>query len=193
MKAEIHTDICTLVFIAALLTRPKRWQQLKHPGTGERQNVVYLAEGILPSLKKEGDSDTCSNLDESWRRCATWNKPVTRKYYMISLPWGIYREVRFTQTESRWWFLRLERRGDWSACTSLVAQSCLTLSDPMDYRLLCPWNFPVKNTRVGCHFLLQGIFLTQGWNPCLLCLLHWQVDSLPLSYLGSRGEWSISI
>ena len=29
-------------------------------------------------------------------------------------------------------------------------------------RLLCPWNSPGKNTGVGCHFLLQGIFLTQG-------------------------------
>ena len=28
--------------------------------------------------------------------------------------------------------------------------------------------FPAKNTRVGCHVLLQGIFPTQGWNPCLL-------------------------
>ena len=35
-------------------------------------------------------------------------------------------------------------------------------------RLLCPWNSPGKNTRVGWHFLLQGIFLTQGWNPGLL-------------------------
>ena len=31
-------------------------------------------------------------------------------------------------------------------------------------RLLCPWNFPGKNTGVGCYFLLQGIFLTQGSN-----------------------------
>ena len=45
-------------------------------------------------------------------------------------------------------------------------------------RLFCPWNFPGKNTGVGCHFLLKGIFLTQGSNPHLLCLLHWQVDSL---------------
>ena len=43
-------------------------------------------------------------------------------------------------------------------------------------RLLCPWNFPGKNTGVGCHFLLQGIFLTQGLN---LYLLHWQASSLP--------------
>ena len=35
-------------------------------------------------------------------------------------------------------------------------------------RLLCPWNFPGKSTRVGCHFLLQGIFPTQGSNPGLL-------------------------
>ena len=35
-------------------------------------------------------------------------------------------------------------------------------------RLLCPWDFPGKNTGVGCHFLLQGIFLTQGLNTGLL-------------------------
>ena len=44
-------------------------------------------------------------------------------------------------------------------------------------RLLCPWDFPGKNTGVGSHFLLQRIFSTQGSN---LCLRHWQVDSLPL-------------
>jgi len=47
-------------------------------------------------------------------------------------------------------------------------------------RLLCPWASPGKNTGVGCHFLLQGIFPTQGWIPSLLCLLRWQVDSLSL-------------
>ena len=52
------------------------------------------------------------------------------------------------------------------------------------HRDLCPWDFPGKNTGVGCHFLLQGIFLTQGSNPPLR-LLHWQADSLPLSHWGS--------
>ena len=41
---------------------------------------------------------------------------------------------------------------------------------------LYAWDFPNKNTGVGCFFLLQVIFLTQGLN---LCLLLWQVDSLP--------------
>ena len=31
----------------------------------------------------------------------------------------------------------------------------------------CPWDSPSKNTRVGCHFLIQGIFLTHGSNPSL--------------------------
>ena len=35
-------------------------------------------------------------------------------------------------------------------------------------RHLCPWDFPGKNTGAGCHFLLRGIFLTQGSNPHLL-------------------------
>ena len=39
---------------------------------------------------------------------------------------------------------------------------------------------PGKNTGVGCHALLQGIFLTKGLNPHLLHVLHWQVGSLPL-------------
>ena len=47
-------------------------------------------------------------------------------------------------------------------------------------RLLCPWNSPGKNTGVGCYVLFQGIFLTQGSNPSLLGLLHWQVGSLSL-------------
>ena len=41
---------------------------------------------------------------------------------------------------------------------------------------------------MGCRVLLQGVFLSQGWNPCLLRLLYWQADSLTLSHLGSPQE-----
>ena len=51
-------------------------------------------------------------------------------------------------------------------------------------RFLCPSDFLGKNTEVGCHFLLRGIFLNQGLKPSLLCLLHWQEYSLPLHHLG---------
>ena len=47
--------------------------------------------------------------------------------------------------------------------------------------LLCPWDFSGKNTGAGCHFFLH-IFLTQGLNPCLLCLLHCRQFLYPLSH-----------
>ena len=56
-------------------------------------------------------------------------------------------------------------------------------------RLLCPWDSPGKNTGMDCHALLQEIFLAQGSNPCLLCLLYLQVCSLPLAQMESP-EWS---
>ena len=69
--------------------------------------------------------------------------------------------------------------------TLCFVPSCPTLCSPRQpTRLLCPWNFPGKNTGVGCHFLFQGIFPTQRSNPHCLCLLHWLVDSLPLAPCG---------
>ena len=69
----------------------------------------------------------------------------------------------------------------------LIAQSCSTLR-PMDCsppgsRLLCPRNFPGKNTGVGCHSLLQGIFPTQGSNPGLP---HYRQILYHLSHQGGR-------
>ena len=71
---------------------------------------------------------------------------------------------------------------------ALHAQSCPTLAGPrLQPTKLFPWDSPGKNTGMGCHFLLQGKFLTQGSNLSLLGLLHWQVDSFPLCHLGSPG------
>ena len=46
---------------------------------------------------------------------------------------------------------------------------------------------------MGCRLLLQGIFQTQGSNLCLLHLLHWQADSLPLYHLGSPSTFSTNL
>ena len=54
-------------------------------------------------------------------------------------------------------------------------------------RLLCPWDSPGKNTGVGFHFFLLGNLPHPGSNSCVLHLLDWQVDSLPLSHLGSTS------
>ena len=68
--------------------------------------------------------------------------------------------------------LGFQRRLLTGAC-SLTLQPC----GLWPAKLFCPWDSPGKNTGVGCHFLLQGILLTQGSNPRLLCLLLWQEDS----------------
>ena len=72
----------------------------------------------------------------------------------------------------------------------LVAQSCLTLCHPMDCkprRLLCPWNSPGKNTGVGSHSLLQGIFSIWGSIPALP---HCKQILYCLSYQGSNAKIS---
>ena len=63
------------------------------------------------------------------------------------------------------------------SCSVLSGSLCPHGLQPS--RLLCPWGFSSKNTGLGCHALLQGIFLTQGLNPGLLhcrqilyCLNH---------------------
>ena len=62
-------------------------------------------------------------------------------------------------------------------------QSCPTLCHPMDCSppgSSVHGESPGKNTAVGCQALLQGIFLTQGWNPHLWRFPHWQAGSLAL-------------
>ena len=75
----------------------------------------------------------------------------------------------------------------WVFFCCLLAKSCPTLLQfhgLRPIRFLCPWDFPGKNTGVGHHSLLQGIFLIQGSN---LHLLHWQTDCLPLGHGKPQG------
>ena len=80
------------------------------------------------------------------------------------------------------WYLTIWTSGDgqWVAsvfCLLASLQLCPILCNP----ILWTWGSPGKNTGVGCHCLLQGIFPTQGSNPHLSHLLNWQVGSLPLT------------
>ena len=79
---------------------------------------------------------------------------------------------------------------------ALVAKLCLTLATPQTITHQAPLSmrFPRQDTGVGCQFLLQGIFLTQGLNPHLL-QCRWfpalQVDSLPTKPPGSHTGFTI--
>ena len=79
------------------------------------------------------------------------------------------------------WYSKPVRQGLSLLFSRSVVSDSLPPHELQPTRLLCPWDFPGKNTEVGCHSLLQGIFLIQGSNPRLLC---WQLDSLPLSQQG---------
>ena len=77
------------------------------------------------------------------------------------------------------------RHTEWSV-RRLVVSDSWRLHGLEHTRLLCPWNSPGKNNRVGCHSLLQGIFTAQGWNPSLLhCsgfLTVWATREANISY-----------
>ena len=65
----------------------------------------------------------------------------------------------------------------------LVTKSCLTLVTPQS--VLCPWNSPGRNTRVGCHFLLQGrrAIFVEGQRFFVEGLNCWRALFPPLNYL----------
>ena len=73
---------------------------------------------------------------------------------------------------------------------------------PQPIRLLCLWEFSSKATRVGCHFLLQGVFPTKGLNPHLLASLadssaqwlsHWEALNYYYSALNSSPLLNLNL
>ena len=86
-----------------------------------------------------------------------------------------------------------DRELPWGCLVCVCAkslQSDMTLCDPVDHAHQCPLSMGFSRKEywsggVGCCALLQGLFPTQGWNPHLIHLLHWQAGSLPLVPTGS--------
>ena len=107
--------------------------------------------------------------------------------------WNIQCRTKLNRCKSHWiinsWFSKLHgklaphRRSPESSVLSRFSRVWLyvILRTVESTRLLCPWDSPGKNTGVGCHFLLQGVFLTQRSNLHLLRLLHWQAGALTLA------------
>ena len=116
-------------------------------------------------------------------REAAW-KPVRQQRALPWIRWwtGSQPCLAPSSPSVKWvgWRIRGRRSKDHIHLDFIIGakslQSCLILHDLVDCRLLspllCPWDSPGKDTGVGGHALLQGIFLTQAWNLRLLCLLH---------------------
>ena len=99
--------------------------------------------------------------------------------YSLSRVFSVRFIFQFVTTE----ILQMVSTQDRVAVVVVQLLGCVQLFEiPWIVSRQAPWGSPGKSPGVGCHFLLQGIFPGQGSNPCLL---HWQVDSLPLSHQGS--------
>ena len=121
--------------------------------------------------KPAGDSHPQSGLGTS-RICGPRHFTTTRLVFLFKLV-------------SDGWDTQLLRVCVCECVSHSVVSDSLGSHGLQTTRLLCPWDSPGKNTGVGCHSLLQGIFLTQGWNPGLL---HCRQILYRLSHQGSPYE-----
>ena len=58
----------------------------------DKQTVIYTCNGILFSLIKEWNSDTCNNMDKLWKHYAKWNKPYTKGHILYDSTYLRYLE-----------------------------------------------------------------------------------------------------
>ena len=135
-----------------------------------------------------------SPLHGTCRACAS------KGCWKVSMSWCTGSSWHSVQTLWKCWSLsitHLSVRYHVGQCTC----ACSAVSDSSwrhgPIRLLCPWNFPGKNTGVGCHFLLQGIFPIQGskWH---YLHLFWKIvqTQLPMRkrdslVLNKENHWDI--
>ena len=101
-----------------------------------------------------------------------------RTFSFCLFSWFCWLIFVFSQLTELLWKIILNSLSGSSCVLCSVAQSCLTLCNPMNCSPPGSSDFPSKNTGVGCHFLLRGIVPTQGSNLHLLRLWHWQTGSL---------------
>ena len=142
------------------------------------------------SMDREAQWATCpqgckeSDMSEGTQHTQACTLPVV--HTTILKPQKALSGIRSDITGKEWYSSQ-KVNGPLSTCllSRSVLSDFLQPHELQPTRLLSPWDFPGKNTGVSCHFLLQGIFPTQGSNPRLLHLQHCQEDSLSLCHLGS--------
>ena len=147
--------------------RPHRRQptRLSGPWDSQGKNTGVGCHFLLQFMKVKSESEvaqSCPTLSDPMD-CSPPGSSVCGIFQARVLEWGAI------------------------AFSSLIMQLCLNLCNPMDCSIpgsSVYGDYPGKNTRVGCHALLQGIFPTQGSNPGLP---HWRQIIHSLSHQGSPG------
>ena len=143
---------------------------------------VYICETAIP--KCLSGKDPAYNVGETGHGFDTWKVAWRKKWQLIPLfllgkpmDRGACGLQCMGVAKSQTWLSTHTPMKKDILCLVCLCVSCSVVSDSAQphglcpTRLLCPWDSPGKNTGVGCHVLLQGIFLAQGLNPSLL---HWR-------------------
>ena len=123
----------------------------------------WLQEALLLKKNKEGSkprNEATQETRESWERVLPRDSRKNAALWTLGC-WPM--ETLFRLLEDR----TVRGKYEFSLCQAPLSMG-----------------FSGKNPGMGCHALLQGIFLTQGLNPHLLRLLHWQAGSLPRAQPG---------
>ena len=148
-------------------------------------------------LKKQYSSRGLTGDSSSWYLIEENNMSSFKVLAFVFVSRNNSPHVRKTTNFPNWWLKNLgamfiplfewKLNSEWKVSPllslSCCAQSWPTLCDLMDCSSPGSSVHGISQARtleVVAHFLHQGIFLTQGSNPRLFCLLHWQVGSLPL-------------
>ena len=110
----------------------------------------------------------------SWRNQGLWVVGTWAESHSSEVTHFFRSQLQKSRREGKPKTNRKQRASAASVVSSSVTPWTVACQFPLSM------GFSSKNTGVGCP-ALQGIFPTQGSNPSLLCLLHWQVDSSPLA------------
>ena len=145
-----------------------------------------MADFILEGSKITGDGDCSHEI----KRCLLFGKKVMANLDSILKSRDIILSTKFCLVKAMVFLVFMYGCENWiikkaESVSRSVMPDSLRPHGLQPSRLFCPWDFPGKDIGVGCHFLLQGIFPTQGLN---LGLLHYRQILYRLSYKGSHKE-----
>ena len=204
-RSWLHDDQTVAVMWAVTILRISLQEMETNPPwnwrwTALKTTKMMLVRPLLPisrGLSADCTVSACSPPPQSVKALALWLPvggawPLDRCPPPPLIPTLSYQhpkesKLSFPPTWPLYWLLSREQPDPTFGHITLM---CVCVCQPLRHvplfaiswivatRLICPWNSPDKNTGVGSHSLLQGIFQTQGSNPHLFHLLYWQGDSL---------------
>ena len=155
------------------------------------------SEGRMNCLERRAEGVRCCYEKAPLKRWQCWEDtssgeaPVhmlpawkTRTGFQKCIDWKVEESVILQErvkegaASGSWKAAEAAKHRSQEPCVALTPQALLSMFGwsvmfmwplwTVAHQALSPWDFLGKNTRMGCHFFLQGIFLTQGLNPCLL-------------------------